>query len=99
MNQELYNIYDDINVVKRIKIQRLFWLGHVARIDSFNTVHKVFESEPGGGIHRKGRPSQRWADQLTKNVTTLGIRNWNQAAIALDVWRRTLAKAKTCNRF
>ena len=30
-SQELYAIYDYIDVVKRIKIQRIRWLGHVAR--------------------------------------------------------------------
>ena len=37
-------IYDDIDVVKRINIQRLRWLGHVLRMDSSNPVRKVFES-------------------------------------------------------
>ena len=32
-NQELYDIYDGIDLVKRIKIQRLRWLGHVLRMD------------------------------------------------------------------
>ena len=52
-NQELYDIYDDIDVVKRIKILRLRWLGHVARMDSSNPVRKVFESEPDNVSHRK----------------------------------------------
>ena len=53
-NQELYDIRVnvDIDVVKHIKIQLLRWLGHGARMDSFNPVRKVFESEPGG--------SNRW---------------------------------------
>ena len=55
-NCDIYDIYNDIDVVKRIKIQRLRWLGHVARMDSSNPVRKVFESEPGGGCHRQGRP-------------------------------------------
>ena len=84
--------------MKRIKIQRLRWLDHVTRMDSSNPVRKDFESEPGGGSRRKGQPRQRWAKQVTKNVTTLGIRNWRQAAIARDVWRRKLAEDKTCNR-
>ena len=67
-------------------------------MDSSNPVRKVFETEPGGGSRRKGRPSQRWADQVTKDVSTLDIRNWRKAAIARDVWRRNLAEAKTCNR-
>ena len=37
-NQQLYVIYDDIDVVKRIKIQRLRWLGHVTRMDGSNPV-------------------------------------------------------------
>ena len=85
---EQYDIYDDIDVVKRIKIQCLRWLGHVARMDSSNPVRKVFESEPGGGSPRKGRPRQRWDFQVTKDISTLCIRNWRQAAIARDVWRR-----------
>ena len=67
-------------------------------MDGSNPVRKVFESEPGGESHRKGRPRQRWPTQVKKNVTTLGIRNWRQAAIARDVWRRKLAEAKTYNR-
>ena len=31
--------------MKRIKIQRVRWLGHFARMDSSNPVRKVFESE------------------------------------------------------
>ena len=54
-------------------------------------------TEPGDGSRRKGRSRQPWAKQVTY-VTTLGIRNWHQAAIARDVWRRKLAEAKTCNR-
>ena len=97
-NQELYDIYDGIDVVKGIKIQRLRWLGHVHRIDSSNPVRKVFQSEPDGGSRRKGWPRQRWAKQVTEDGTTLGIRNWRQAATARDVWRRKLAEAKTCSR-
>ena len=61
-NQELYDIYDDIDVVKRIKIQRLRWLGYVARMDSSNPVRKFFEFEPGDGCRRQGWPPQRWAN-------------------------------------
>ena len=60
--------------MKRIKIQRLQWLGYVARMDSSSPVRKV-ESAPSGGSRRKGRPRQRWAEQVDENLTTLGIRN------------------------
>ena len=70
-------------------------------MDSPNPVRKVFESEFGGGSRRQGWqgwPRQRWAKQVDENLTTLGIRNWRQAATARDVWRRKLAEAKTGNR-
>ena len=72
--------------MKRIKIQLLRWLDHVARIESCNPVRKVFESESGGGCRRYGRPRQRWAKQVEENLKTLGIRNWRQAATAREVY-------------
>ena len=33
MNHELYELYDDLELAKRVKIQRLRWLGHVVRMD------------------------------------------------------------------
>ena len=86
--EENGDIYDDIDVVKRIKIQRLRWLGHVLRMDSSNPVREVFESKSASGSRRKGRPRQRWAKQV----------DWHQAATARDVWRRKLAEDKTYGR-
>ena len=60
-NQELHNIYDDIDVVKRIQS----WLGHVLRVDTH--VRKVFEYEAGGGSRKKGRRCQCWAEQMDEN--------------------------------
>ena len=57
--------------MKRIKIQRLRWSGHVARMDCSNLVHKVFESEPADGSRRTERPSQHWAKQVTDNITMI----------------------------
>ena len=90
----------DLSVIEKngAYTQRLRWLGQVARLDSSNPVRKVFESQPGCGRYRQGRPRQRWAKQIDENLRKLGIRNWRQAATIRDVWRRKLAEAKTCNR-
>ena len=58
----------------------------------------AFESKPGGGCRRQGRPPEHWAKQVDENLRTLDIRNWRQAATARDIWHRKLAEAKTCNR-
>ena len=67
-NQQLYDIYDVSDVVKRIEIQRLRWLDHVARMDSCRPVRKVLAFEPGDGSRRKGRPNQRWAKRWVSEI-------------------------------
>ena len=70
-NAQPQNLRSYFAVVKRMKIQRLRWLGHVLRMESSNPVRKVFESEPDGGCRRQGRPPQRWAKQADENLRTL----------------------------
>ena len=82
-----------------VKSSNLRQVVEVAEKDGHLVRRKVFESEPGGGGRRQGRPPQRWAKQIDKNLRTLGIRNWLQAAIAGDVWRRKFAEAKSCKRW
>ncbi|XP_062141894.1 uncharacterized protein LOC133849872 [Drosophila sulfurigaster albostrigata] len=63
MNHELYELYDDVDVVRRITIQRLRWLGHVVRMDEESPAQKVFEARVDYGRRRRGRPNLRWKDQ------------------------------------
>ena len=32
MNHDLYELYDDVKLARRVKIQRLIWLGDVVRM-------------------------------------------------------------------
>lgn len=43
-----YELYDDNDIVPRIKKQRLRWLGHVARIDKNTPASKVNGSRERG---------------------------------------------------
>lgn len=62
-NQELYELYNDADLVKRIKVQRLRWLGHVERMDTNAPTRKVLESTPAGRRSR-GKPRLRWRTQV-----------------------------------
>ncbi|XP_053968149.1 uncharacterized protein LOC128869602 [Anastrepha ludens] len=44
-NNELYELYANIDVVQRIAIQRLRWLGHVMPMDEEAPTKKVFEGD------------------------------------------------------
>ncbi|XP_062137632.1 uncharacterized protein LOC133846936 [Drosophila sulfurigaster albostrigata] len=70
MNHELYELYDDVDVVRRITIQRLRWLRHVVRM----------EARVDYGRRRRGRPNLRWKDQVEQDLNLLGISNWRRRA-------------------
>ena len=75
-NHELYELYDDVELSRPVKIQRLHWLAHVVRIDRQTTARWVFEADPLG----VGRPAKRWRKQAEYDISCLGISNWRQIA-------------------
>ena len=78
-NHELYGLYSGMHLVKRLRIQRLRWLGHVERIDTTAPARRAFDSEPLGQRIR-GRPRIRWRTQVEKDLKQLGVHNWRQLA-------------------
>ena len=94
MNHELYELYGDIDISRRITIQRLRWLGHVARMDEEAPAKKVFEAEVSGQ-RRRGRPCLRWKDQVEEDLRLLGVNNWRRRAQCRDAWRELLRSAVT----
>jgi len=47
-NQELRELYKDLDTVAHINKKRLDWTGHVVRMNQGRTVKKIFESKPEG---------------------------------------------------
>ena len=47
-NNELYTIYDELHVVKVIKIGRLSWLGHLFRMQEMDPCRKLTVLKPEG---------------------------------------------------
>jgi len=43
-NQELRELYKDVDIAAGFRKKRLEWTGHVARMDLGTTVKKIFES-------------------------------------------------------
>ncbi|GFS74329.1 receptor-type guanylate cyclase Gyc76C [Trichonephila clavipes] len=62
-NLELYKLYKESGIVNFLKIQRIKWAGHVAKIDEDRTTKKVFINHPIG-TRKKDRPILSWIDVL-----------------------------------
>ena len=54
-NQELRELYKDLDIVAGIKKKKLEWTGHAVRMDQGRTVKKISQSKREGSI-RMGRP-------------------------------------------
>ena len=56
-NDELYDIYNDVPVVRRIKTQRLRWLGHIQRMNDNDVPKKILEAK-GPNMDKEGAENQ-----------------------------------------
>ena len=62
-NSELYELLNDLDLVQRINIWRLPWLGHVVRMEEYTPARRVFDMGICGSLRRR-RPCIRWKDQI-----------------------------------
>lgn len=94
-NQELSLLYNEMDVVRFIKIGRLRWAGHVVRMGGDETPKKVLEAQMFDK-RRVGRPKMRWIDGVANDARSLlGVRNWKLAAQNREDWRTMLKEAET----
>jgi hypothetical protein len=79
-NFELYKLYDEPDLVKYIKVNRLKWAGYVMRMDNNRITKRMFNTRPEGK-RGTGRPKLRWGDSVDHDVRILGERNWSNLAL------------------
>lgn len=94
-NAELSELYGDIDIVKFVKLGRLRWAGHVARMGDSEIPKKMLTDELHGK-RRVGRPNVRWEDSVSADARALlGARNWRAAASDRASWRRLIEEAQS----
>jgi hypothetical protein len=60
-NYELYEIFDDSNIVNYIKVKRLARAGNLMRMNYNRAINKTLNTKLDG-VRRVGRPKMRWED-------------------------------------
>ena len=88
-NHELLQLYNEPDIVKFIKINRLRWFGHVLRMEQVRVPHKLLHTNPDGN-RRPGRPRTRWKDAVESDLRSLGVINWRTLARNRCDWRNIL---------
>jgi hypothetical protein len=87
-NDELHSLYSSPNIVRVIKLRRMRWEGHVARMGEGRGVYRVLVGRP----ERKrplARPRRRWEDNIKMDLREIGIDGANCNRLAGDKvqWR------------
>jgi hypothetical protein len=92
-NFELYKLYDEPDLVKCIKINRLKWAGQIMRMDNNRITKRMYNTRPEGK-RGTGRPKLRRGDSVDHDVRILGERNWMNLALNREEWKKLLKKAR-----
>ena len=70
-NEELNDLYCSPNIIRVIKLRRMRWTGHVARMVNRRSVYRVLVGKPEtNGLLR--RLSRRWDDNIQMNFREVG---------------------------
>ena len=92
-NEGLNDLHSSPNIVRVIKLRRMRWAGHVARMGEEREVYRVLVWKPEGE-KPLGRPRRRWVDNIRVDFQEVGCgyMDWIGLAQDTDRWR-TLVSA------
>jgi len=93
VNQELRELYKDLDIVADIREKRSEWNGHVVRIDQGRAVKKIFESKLEGS-RRRGRPRMRWLEDVEKVLGEIKVKRWRWKAVDREEWASAIKGVK-----
>ena len=79
---------------KFIKSQRLKWLGHVERMPNEREVTIIYKWKPLAS-RPKGRPENRWEDDVRMELQKMKIKNWKRSVLDRDSWRTIVEQTET----
>jgi hypothetical protein len=78
-NKEVYSLFNDVNIMKIIKINGLRLAGHVIRRE-YEEIIKIIMRIKLEWKRKKGRPRMRWLDGVEKDLRNMGVINCKTAS-------------------
>jgi len=93
-NDELDELIKHQNMINHIKALRLSWFGHIQRMPDSTNVKKIYKWTPLT-TRLKGRPKQRWEDNVMQDIRQMKIKNWTASVQDRATWKNIIEKAKT----
>jgi hypothetical protein len=87
-NEELSDLHSLPNIVRVVKLRRIRWAGHVARMGEVRSGHRVLVGKPEGK-RPLGRPRRSWEDNIKMDLQEVGggRGDWMELAQDRDRWQ------------
>jgi hypothetical protein len=74
-DEELHSLYSSPSIIRMIKLRRMRWAGHVARMGEKRNPYRILVGKPEGN-RPLGRPRRWWADNIKMDLRWDGL-VWN----------------------
>jgi hypothetical protein len=88
----VYARYDELNIVKAIKIGRLKWLGQLLRMQELDPCGKLTVLKPEG-TRRVGKPKLKWLESVEGELKNF-LSNWMCESQDREQWKTVLEEGK-----
>jgi hypothetical protein len=82
-NEELRDLCSSPSIIRIIKLRRMRWAGHVARMGEKRNVYRLLVGKTEGK-RPLGRPRRRWVDNIRMDLGEVG---WIGLAQDRNRWR------------
>jgi hypothetical protein len=87
-DEALHNLYCSPSIIRIIKLRKMRWTGHVARMGERRNAYRIFVGKPEEK-GQLGRPRRRWEDNIRMDLRKIrwGGMDWIDLAQDRDQWR------------
>ena len=94
-NKEIYASIKKPTIIETVRLNRLRWFGHVQRMEG-NTIPKRALYMNLGTTRLRGRPRNRWQDEVREDGRIVGGERWQEKLHNRQEWKKLLRMARNC---
>jgi hypothetical protein len=92
-NYDLYELFNEPDIIGYINLKRLLWAGHLIYASKNRIIRKIFNIKPEG-TRKVGSPKLIWEECMCPDFIILGVKNWRIVALNREDWQLILRKAR-----